>query len=136
MLMRLVCSVKIQRSLKEQQRLKEKIERSKCFTEQETEALALNSFDAFKMYWDKTLSEKKLFDLQHEHGSGSLGMKLDGFGASIHGVIAKLDPLIDVVRGSGVPYVDMAVGIITFCFAVSIGHLTYIQPIPSKTTNL
>lgn len=81
------------------------------------EALGINSFQAFESYWEKTLGDQRTFNSQHEHGAKLWTQRLDNFGASAYDIIQKLNPLIDIVKGSGIP-VDVAIGVITFCFAV------------------
>jgi hypothetical protein len=88
------------------------------FSEEEKSTLEIDSVAAFESFWKTTLDAKGDFEASHEHGFGLVVQKTQNFAASAWDILRELQPILEVVKTFGGPYGTLAVGTISFLFAV------------------
>lgn len=92
------------------------------FNSHEKSALQLENIDTAETYFQEhfghTLLAKNEFDRKRSHGARHVGKNMNNAAASVHDTMQALGPIIDVIKDSGVPYAGIAIGTITFVFAV------------------
>ncbi|KAK6506458.1 hypothetical protein TWF506_011366 [Arthrobotrys conoides] len=102
----------------EQQKFRAFVDSQEKFSEEEKSTLQIDSFDAFEKFWNKTLDSRQNFEASHEHGVGRTVRTAQNFAASAYDILQHFGPLVEVVKDLGAPYGGMAIGTISFLFAI------------------
>ncbi|RYP48746.1 hypothetical protein DL768_005403 [Monosporascus sp. mg162] len=110
---------KLGESEDKQRQLREKVGKTRKFTQEEQSALSIDSKEAFKSFWEAALDAKVAFDTEHEHGARRLSKGATNLAASAYGILQDFSPMVDIVKDCGAPYGSMAIGTICFLFAVA-----------------
>lgn len=106
----------IKRCEQQQSEFRSKIARK--FTQPEQSALTVDSEDAFKIFWEAALSDKRTFDVKHEHGTRRAAKQVTSLFSSAYDIIESFNPLVNIVKDFGAPYGGMAIG--TICFFLTV----------------
>ncbi|KAF4624369.1 hypothetical protein G7Y89_g13804 [Cudoniella acicularis] len=92
----------------------------KDFTEEEEGALKCQTYQEFAQYWSKVAEvEKHDLDQRRRSGWAKWGHGYQSFGTAVMGFMKDWEPLIDIIKGFGGVYGDMAVGTITVVFVIA-----------------
>ncbi|KAK6845671.1 hypothetical protein PG995_015781 [Apiospora arundinis] len=115
--------IDVEESIGSQRELHDRARRSRQFNADEKSALKLDSVDAagayFQQIFGDSLTAKNEFDRKRSHGVGRATQKATIAAASVHDMLNALSPIIDVIKDTGIPYAGIAIGTITFVFAVA-----------------
>jgi len=92
----------------------------KDFTEEEKGALKCQTYKEFAQYWSKVADkEQQDLDKRHQRGWAKWSHGYQSFGSAVMGFMKDWEPIINIVKGFGGAYGDMAVGTISVVFVVS-----------------
>jgi hypothetical protein len=80
--------------------------------------LYIDSKDAFENFWNAALSSKRGFDVGRASGIGLSKQRASEFGASAYEVMRNVSPILEIVKDFGAPYGGLAIGTVSFLFAV------------------
>lgn len=87
-------------------------------SQREQAALQLSSEEAVAAFWEQTLGAKASFDADHSHGIGKASRKTNEFMASAFDLLQGFSPMVDMIKDVASPYGGLAIGTISFLFAV------------------
>ncbi|KFA54444.1 hypothetical protein S40293_11529 [Stachybotrys chartarum IBT 40293] len=110
---------KIERSDAEQHKLRNFVKATEKFSELERSALEIDSKAAFKSFWDAALSRKRNFDTGRDSGTGRSKQRALDFGASAYEMMWRFSPILEFVKDLGAPYGSLAIGTMSFLFAIA-----------------
>ncbi|UNI23974.1 hypothetical protein JDV02_009759 [Purpureocillium takamizusanense] len=110
---------KLEQSLSKQNRLRERVCKSRAYTDEERAALGVNSQDAFEQFWSSALTAKANFDAQHEHGLGRVSKGATNLASSAYGFLEYFRSMLEIITDFSAPYGSMAIGTLCFLFAVA-----------------
>lgn len=80
--------------------------------------MGIESIDAFGEFWAAALGSKQRFDAERDHGTGLAKKTAVNFGASAYGIMKDVNPMLEIVKDFGAPYGGLAIGTVSFFFAV------------------
>lgn len=106
----------LQSSVKAQSEFRQSIEKSTHFSAEEKACLQVDSEEAFKHIWTDALTTKKHFD--ERRGLGGPESKLAAFASCTQEIFNSMSPMVDLLKDTGVPYVGIALGTLSFFFMV------------------
>lgn len=111
----------VERCETQQRDFRAKITTAGRFTRAEQSALEIESRDAFKAFWEATLSDKNTFDMKHQQRGRRAATQVVSLSASAHDMLQSIDPLVNIIKDLGAPYGGMAIG--TICFLLTVRHV-------------
>lgn len=110
--------VVVEKSDREQRRFHAFVGNHGEFSDKEKSTLQFDSAAAFESFWHTTTDAKRKFEASHEHGAGRVAQTVQNFAASAYDILHHMEPILDLVKDFGAPYGGMAIGTISFFFAV------------------
>ncbi|KAI1387951.1 uncharacterized protein F4822DRAFT_444459 [Hypoxylon trugodes] len=88
------------------------------FSEKERLALQFDSVAGLNNIWDTALEAKSQLEAGHEHGVGLMSKRLQDSATAGYVILQQIEPILRLVKDFGAPYGGMAVGTISFLFAI------------------
>lgn len=95
---------------------------SSQFSAREKAALDHATVEDFKTYWNQAIDAEARFEDDHVTGCGLRARQYQETSASAMGFIDGFNPIIQAVQNFAAPYGGVALGAISFLFAVSAGR--------------
>jgi hypothetical protein len=108
----------VKKSEAEQEQLRSFVETSGKFDSREKRSFQVDSAAAFARFWNETFDAQHDFEKDHEHGVGRVARAAQNIASSGYDLLSQLQPVVELVRNLGQPYGGIAIGTITFFFAV------------------
>jgi hypothetical protein len=97
-----------------------KVKASSKFSEQQKAAIGHTSTQQFNEYWAAVNEKAEKFESDHQEGRGLRSRRYQEVMSSASEFMTGFNPIIETVEHMSSPYGGLAIGAISFLFAVSI----------------
>lgn len=105
---------------KQQAALRCRITSNPKFTDNEKAAMGNETMEDFKQYWAAVNTAASKFEDVHQRGCGLWARRYQETTASAQDFMERFSPIFDVVKDGTAPFGGIAVGTLSFLFAVSL----------------
>lgn len=117
------------------------VESSRRFSNNEKAVLQFKTVDEFHIFWENAKGIKRDFEASNEDGVRRFAQESRGLATTASKILSDLSPMLNLIQDIAAPYGGMAVGVISFvfavCFDLPIGlnvHISHPIRIPSHVS--
>lgn len=110
---------RIQQLGREQVALRSRITSSSKFSAEEKAAMGNKTIQEFEQYWAAVNTAVSKFEDVHQRGCGLWARRYQETTTSAQDFMERFSPIFDVVKDGSAPFGGIAIGTLSFLFAVS-----------------